>query len=62
MYNLFFKRFIDIICGLFGCLAFLVAFIFVAPIIYLTDKGPVFTTQKEEARMVRHLKCTSSGL
>lgn len=42
MYNLFFKRFIDIICGLFGCLAFLVAFIFVAPIIYLTDKGPVF--------------------
>lgn len=42
MYKLFFKRFIDIVCGLFGCLAFLIAFIFVAPIIHFTDKGPVF--------------------
>ena len=42
MYKLFFKRFIDIICGLFGCLAFAVAFVFVAPIIHFTDKGPVF--------------------
>ena len=42
MYKLFFKRFIDIICGLVGCIAFLIAFIFVAPIIHLTDKGPVF--------------------
>lgn len=42
MYKLFFKRFIDIICGLVGCIAFLIAFIFVAPIIHFTDKGPVF--------------------
>ena len=42
MYKLFFKRFIDIICGIFGCLAFAVAFIFVAPAIYFTDRGPIF--------------------
>lgn len=42
MYKHFFKRFIDIICGLIGCLGFLIAFIFVAPIIYFTDRGPVF--------------------
>lgn len=42
MYKHFFKRFIDIICGLIGCIGFLIAFIFVAPAIYFTDKGPVF--------------------
>ncbi len=42
MYKHFFKRFIDIICGLIGCIGFLIAFIFVAPAIYITDKGPVF--------------------
>ena len=42
MYRLFFKRLIDIACGFFGCVLFAVAFIFVAPAIYLTDKGPVF--------------------
>lgn len=42
MYKLFFKRFIDIICGFLGCMVFAVAFVFVAPIIYFTDKGPVF--------------------
>lgn len=42
MYRLFFKRLIDIVCGFFGCVLFAVAFIFVAPAIYLTDKGPVF--------------------
>jgi lipopolysaccharide/colanic/teichoic acid biosynthesis glycosyltransferase len=42
MYKLFFKRFIDIVCGLLGCIIFAVAFIFVAPIIHFTDKGPVF--------------------
>ncbi len=42
MYKLFFKRFIDIVCGLLGCILFAVAFVFVAPIIHFTDKGPVF--------------------
>lgn len=42
MYKHFFKRFIDIIGGVVGCMLFAIAFIFVAPIIYLTDKGPVF--------------------
>lgn len=42
MYRVFFKRFIDIVCGLLGCMLFAVAFIFVAPAIYFTDKGPVF--------------------
>ncbi len=42
MYRLFFKRFIDIICGFIGCIGFAIAFIFVAPVIYFTDKGPVF--------------------
>ena len=42
MYRHFFKRLIDIICGLIGCIGFLIAFIFVAPAIYFTDRGPVF--------------------
>ncbi|MBE7034544.1 MAG: sugar transferase [Ruminococcaceae bacterium] len=42
MYKHFFKRFFDILCGLAGCLVFAVSFIFVAPLIYFTDKGPVF--------------------
>ena len=42
MYKLFVKRLIDIIAGFIGCVAFVVAFIFVAPAIYLTDRGPVF--------------------
>ncbi len=42
MYKLFFKRCIDIIGGIVGCLLFGIAFIFVAPVIYFTDKGPVF--------------------
>ncbi len=44
MYKNYIKRFIDILVGLVGCIGFLVAFIFVAPIIYFTDKGPVFYT------------------
>ena len=42
MYRHFFKRLIDIICGFFGCIGFLIAFIFVAPAIYFTDRGPIF--------------------
>lgn len=42
MYRHFFKRLIDIICGFLGCIGFLIAFIFVAPAIYFTDRGPIF--------------------
>ena len=42
MYKLFFKRLIDI-CVAVMCLPFFaIIFIFVAPAIYLTDKGPIF--------------------
>lgn len=42
MYKKFFKRFIDFVCGLIGSMIFAVAFVFVAPLIYFEDKGPVF--------------------
>ncbi len=42
MYKSFFKRFIDIIIGLVGLPFFLIVFVVFAPIIYLTDKGPIF--------------------
>ena len=41
MYKSFFKRFIDIIIGLVGLPFFLIVFVVFAPIIYLTDKGPI---------------------
>lgn len=50
MYRLFFKRLIDIICGFIGCIGFVIAFIFVAPAIYLTDKGPVFYNATRRGR------------
>lgn len=42
MYKNFFKRFIDIAVSLIALPFFLVAFIFIAPFIYFTDKGPIF--------------------
>lgn len=42
MYKKFFKRLFDIIVGFFGILVFAFVFIFVAPAIYFTDKGPIF--------------------
>lgn len=42
MYKKFIKRFIDIVLSLIACIPFVIAFIFVAPIIYFTDRGPVF--------------------
>ena len=50
MYKLFFKRFIDIVCGLLGCILFAVAFVFVAPIIHFTDKGPVFYNEERRGK------------
>lgn len=42
MYKHFFKRLIDICVALMCLPFFVVIFIFVAPAIYLTDKGPIF--------------------
>ncbi|MBP3626443.1 MAG: sugar transferase [Clostridia bacterium] len=42
MYKSFFKRFIDIVVSLVALPFFCLGFIFIAPLIYLTDKGPVF--------------------
>lgn len=42
MYSHFFKRLLDLIFCLIGLPFFLLAFIILAPIIYFTDKGPVF--------------------
>ena len=42
MYENFFKRFIDIIIGLCALPFVLLVIIIFAPIIYLTDRGPIF--------------------
>ena len=42
MYQHFFKRLFDIIGSLFILPFVLIEIIFLAPIIWLTDKGPVF--------------------
>ncbi len=42
MYKNGIKRLLDILIGLVGVLVFAIAFLFVAPLIYFTDKGPVF--------------------
>lgn len=46
MYKIVIKRLIDIILGVIGFPFFLIAFIIFAPIIYFTDKGPVFYNAK----------------
>lgn len=50
MYKHFFKRVFDIIIGLLGFPFFLIAFLVFAPIIKLTDKGPVFYNAKRIGR------------
>lgn len=42
IYKALFKRFFDIFFALFGMIVFLIVFVFFAPIIYFTDKGPIF--------------------
>lgn len=42
MYKHVIKRLIDIILSLVGMPFFVLSFIFVAPVIYFTDKGPIF--------------------
>jgi len=42
MYKKFIKRFLDIIFSIIALPLVLIAFIFIAPLIYFTDRGPVF--------------------
>lgn len=42
MYRHFFKRIIDILISLVGLMIFSLLFLILGPIIYFTDKGPVF--------------------
>lgn len=50
MYNSFYykyiKRAFDVLFGLIGFLIFCISYIFVAPAIYLTDRGPIFYKSK----------------
>ena len=50
MYKNFFKRLMDIILALFALPIVVVAIIIFAPIIYLTDKGPVFYNAERVGR------------
>ncbi len=56
MYKRFFKRLIDICISIVCIPFFLIIFIFVAPAIYLTDKGPVFYSADRLGRGGRFFK------
>lgn len=56
MYKCFFKRFIDICVGLVGTLVFLISFIFVAPIIYFSDRGPIFYNAERRGKNAKKFK------
>lgn len=56
MYKHFFKRFLDIIIGLIALPFVLLVIIFIAPIIYYTDKGPVFYCGERVGKDGRHFK------
>ncbi len=42
MYKKYFKRLIDILLSIIGLPFFLILFIFIAPAIYITDRGHIF--------------------
>lgn len=42
MYKKYIKRLIDVMLSIIGMPVFVLSFIIIAPIIYVTDKGPVF--------------------
>lgn len=46
MRQAFMKRTIDILAGIVGCIATVIIFIFVAPIIYIKSPGPIFFAQE----------------
>ena len=54
--QLFIKRVIDICGGLAGLLATIIAFIFIAPIIYKQSPGPIFFSQERVGRNGRRFR------
>ena len=46
MRQAFMKRTIDIMAGIVGCIATVIIFIFIAPIIYIKSPGPIFFAQE----------------
>lgn len=52
----FFKRTLDIIGGLVGCLITVVLFIFVAPAIYINSPGPIFFAQERIGKNGKRFK------
>jgi len=51
-----FKRLLDILGGLVGCLICAVLFVFVAPAIYISSPGPIFFTQERIGKNGKHFK------
>lgn len=56
MYKCFFKRFFDIIIALLFLPFILFVFVVIAPIIYFTDKGPVFYNAKRAGKGAKPFK------
>lgn len=56
MYKHFFKRFIDIAVSLVALPFVLIAILFLAPVIYFTDKGPVFYNAERRGKKGRVFK------
>lgn len=56
MYKCFFKRFFDIIIALLFLPFILFVFVVIAPIIYFTDKGPVFYNAKRAGKRAKPFK------
>lgn len=56
MYKCFFKRFFDIVIALLFLPFILFVFVVIAPIIYFTDKGPVFYNAKRAGKRAKPFK------
>ena len=56
MRQLFFKRAMDIACGLVGCILTGIIFVFIAPVIYISSPGPIFFSQDRIGRNGKKFK------
>ena len=54
--QMFYKRVLDIIGGIVGCLITLIIFIFIAPIIFIKSPGPIFFKQTRIGRNGKKFK------
>lgn len=52
----FLKRTMDIVGGVVGCILTIIAFVFVAPVIYILDPGPIFFQQERVGKNGRKFK------